>query len=151
MNKQKSVELLQLIATGLTEGALVHRLQGQLIKSLGFTKLGQKYLDHYAEEMAWAEKCYDRILDLGGEVKFEGAKERALCQDPIAYIQHDYEIQKVGVEYLYQHIHEVNGDSTTFDLLKAYLVDEEEDLYWSETALGLIEMIGKQNWLQTQL
>jgi bacterioferritin len=35
--------------------------------------------------------------------------------------------------------------------MKAYLADEEEDLYWSENALELIEKIGVQNWLITQL
>ena len=34
-----------------------------------------------------------------------------------------------------------------YDLLKAYLKDEEEDLYWSQGAMELIEKIGTQNWL----
>jgi bacterioferritin len=43
MDKQKSIEALQFFATGLTEGALVHKLQGQIFKAQGFGKLGQKY------------------------------------------------------------------------------------------------------------
>ncbi len=35
--------------------------------------------------------------------------------------------------------------------MKAYLADEEEDLYWSQNVLELIERIGKQNWLFTQV
>ena len=31
------------------------------------------------------------------------------------------------------------------------LKDEEEDLYWSQGALEMIEKIGKQNWLFTQV
>ena len=41
-------------------------------------------------------------------------------------------------------------DSTTLDLMKVYLKDEEEDMYWSEQQLDLCKMIGKQNYL-TQL
>ena len=41
--------------------------------------------------------------------------------------------------------------SSTYDLLKAYLKDEEEDLYWSQGAVELIEKIGVQNWLLLQL
>lgn len=37
---KKSIEVLQFFATGLTEGALVHKLQGQIFKSHGFSKLG---------------------------------------------------------------------------------------------------------------
>ena len=55
MDKQKSVEALQFFVTGLTEGALVHKLQGQMFKAQGFEKLGQKYIDHFGEEMEWVE------------------------------------------------------------------------------------------------
>ena len=41
-------------------------------------------------------------------------------------------------------------DTTTYDLMKVYLKDEEEDMYWSEQQLDLCKMIGKQNYL-TQL
>jgi len=47
--------MLQGIVTELTEGALVHKMQGQIFKSQGFEKLGQKYIDHYGEEMEWVE------------------------------------------------------------------------------------------------
>ena len=65
MDVKKSIEALQFFATGLTEGALVHKLQGQIFKSQGFEKLGQKYIDHFNEEMEWVEKFVERILDLG--------------------------------------------------------------------------------------
>ena len=45
----------------------------------------------------------------------------------------------------------VKDDPTTYDLLKDYLKDEEEDLYWSQGAVELIEKIGTQNWLLLQL
>ena len=151
MDAKKSIEALQFFATGLTEGALVHKLQGQIFKSQGFTKLGQKYIDHFNEEMEWVEKFYDRIIDLGGDVKFEGAKSRELCLDPVAYVKADLDIQKAGVDMLYKCIEQLPCDPTTYDIMKAYLADEEEDLYWSQEALELIEKIGVQNWLVKQL
>ena len=69
MDKQKSIEALQFFVTGLSEGAFVHKVQGQIFKAQGLTKLGEKYIGHYTEEMEWVEKFIDRILDLGGEVK----------------------------------------------------------------------------------
>lgn len=151
MDSKKSIEALQFFATGLTEGALVHKLQGQIFKSQGFTKLGQKYIDHFNEEMGWVEKFYDRIIDLGGDVKFEGAKDRVLCCDPVAYVKADLDIQKAGVELLYKCMETLTGDPTTYDIMKGYLADEEEDLYWSQEALELVEKIGEQNWLIRQL
>ena len=151
MEKQKSVEALQFFVTHLAEGAMVHKQQGMIIKSQGITKLGQKYIDHFNEEMGWVEKFTERILDLGGEVKFEGMKSRELICDPIEYVKADYAIQGPGVEMLMKCMEGLTNDPITYDLLKGYLKDEEEDLYWSQGALELIEKIGTQDWLMTQL
>ncbi len=151
MDKQNSLKALQFFATGLSEGAYVHKLQGQMFKSQGFTKLGEKYINHFNEEMGWVEKFVDRILDLGGEIKFEGMKDRALVADPIEYIKEDLKIQEAGVDLLYKCCETLVNDPTTYDIMKAYLADEEEDLYWSQGALDMIEKIGQQNWLFTQV
>lgn len=151
MDKQKSIEALQFFVTGLTEGAFVHKVQGQIFKSQGFSKLGEKYIGHYTEEMEWVEKFVDRILDLGGEVKAEGTKARALVNDPVAYIKADLDIQEKGVALLYDCVATLTADPTTYDIMKAYLADEEEDLYWSQEQLELIEKIGVQNWLNNQI
>ena len=151
MDSKKSIEALQFFVTGLTEGALVHKQQGLIFKSQGFEKLGQKYIDHFSEEMAWVEKFTNRILDLGGEIKFEGAKCRELILNPVDYIKADLKIQEDGVEMLYKCVETLTGDPTTYDIMKGTLADEEEDLYWSQNALELIECIGVQNWLVKQL
>ena len=100
MEAKKSIEALQFFVTGLTEGALVHKMQGQIFKSQGFAKLGEKYINHFNEEMGWVEKFVERMLDLGGNVKFDGAKARDLICDPVEYIKADLEIQKAGVDLL---------------------------------------------------
>ncbi len=41
MDKNKSIEALQFFTTGLTNGAFVHKVQGQILKSAGYTKLGE--------------------------------------------------------------------------------------------------------------
>ena len=151
METKKSIEALQFFVTHLAEGAIVHKQQGMIFKSQGFTKLGQKYISHFDEEMGWVEKFTERILDLGADVKFEGMKSRELINNPIEYVKADFAIQQPGVEMLMKCMAELKDDPTTYDLLKDYLKDEEEDLYWSQGALELIEKIGAQNWLFTQL
>ena len=151
MDAKKSIEALQFFATGLTEGALVHKLQGQIFKAKGFSKLGQKYVDHFTEEMEWVEKFNDRILDLGGEINAEGTKSRELIANPIDYIKEDLKIQVAGVDLLYKCMETLKDDPTTYEIMKGYLKDEEEDLYWSQGAVELIECIGVQNWLFTQV
>lgn len=151
MDKQKSIEALQFFVTHLSDGAFVHKLQGQIFNAQGFTKLGEKYIGHYDEEMGWVEKFADRILDLGGELKVEERKQRELLSDSVEYVKADLAIQQPGVELLRKCMASISEDATTYDLLKAYLADEEEDQYWSEEQLELIEKIGVQNWLVQQL
>ena len=151
MDKQKSIEALQFFVTGLSEGAFVHKVQGQIFKAQGFTKLGEKYIGHYNEEMEWVEKFIDRIIDLGGCPKVEKHEARELVCDPLEYIKDDLAIQVAGVELLRKCMGSVCEDYLTFDMLKAYLSDEEEDQYWSEGQLEFIEKIGYQNWLSTQM
>ncbi|MCR5533741.1 MAG: hypothetical protein K6F47_00980 [Bacteroidaceae bacterium] len=151
MDKKKSIETLQFFVTHLAEGAMVHKQQGMIFKAQGFTALGEKYIGHFNEEMGWVEKFTERILDLGGAIKFEGMKSRDFVCDPVEYVKADLAIQGPGVEMLQKCMEGVKDDPTTYDILKAYLLDEEEDLFWSEGQIELIEKIGVQNWLVKQL
>lgn len=151
MDSIKSLETLQAFATGLADGAYAHFVQGKYFESLGLKALGKKYLDHAEEEMGWVGKFFGRINDLGGDSLIEKRGERALVKDPVEYLKADLEIQKQGVAALYEVMPALAGDPTTYDIFKAYLADEEQDLYWSEEQEGLINLLGRENWLKTQL
>ena len=151
MDFTTTFQISEMIVNELAGSAFVHKMQGQFFVNQGFTKLGQKYLDHYTEEMGWVEKYTDRLLDLGYVPQVKVCNQTALIEDPKAYIEADLKLQKEGVETLYKVMPSLASDPTTYDLTKAYLLDEEEDLYWDEEQLGLIEKIGLQNWLVKQL
>ena len=151
MDFKNTIQISQMIINELAGSAFVHKMQGQLFKSQGFTKLGEKYIGHYTEEMEWVEKYTDRLLDLGVVPEVNVSSEAKLIEDPKAYIEADHKLQKEGVETLYKAMPALANDPTTYDLTKAYLLDEEEDQYWDEEQLDLIEKIGYQNWLVKQL
>ena len=151
MDKQKSINALQFFVTNLSNQAFGHKLQGKVFADQGFEKLGSKYMGHYDEEMGWVDKFIGRLLDLGGELKHENRPEGKLFNDPCEYIKCDLEVSVKGIEFLRNCMNEICGDVTTFDIMKEYLKDEEEDMYWSEAQLSLIEKIGYQNWLIKQL
>ena len=138
MDKRKSIEALQFFVTGLSEGAFVHKVQGQIFNSESFNKLGEKYIGHFNEEMEWVEKFIDRIIDLGGCPKVEKHDARELICDPLEYVKADLAIQVKGVDILR-------------NCMASLTDDQEEDLYWSEEQLELIEKIGYQNWLIKQM
>ena len=151
MDFNATLQVSQMIVNELAGSAFVHKMQGQLFKSQGFEKLGQKYIDHYTEEMEWVEKYTDRMLDLGCVPQVKVCNESTLVEDAKAYLEADLKLQREGVETLYNIMPSLAADPTTYDLTKAYLADEEEDLYWDEEQLDLIEKIGYQNWLIRQM
>lgn len=151
MDFTTTLQVSQLIVSELSGSSFVHKMQGLLFKSQGFEKLGQKYLDHYAEEMEWVEKYANRMLDLGCVPQVNIKNETTLINDAVEYINADMKLQREGVEQLYKLMPALAADPTTYDLTKAYLADEEEDLYWDEEQLELIAQIGKQNWLMKMM
>lgn len=151
MEFNNSLQVMQLIVNELAGSSFVHKMQGQLFKSQGFEKLGQKYMDHYTEEMGWVEKFTNRMLDLGCVPQVKVCNESALINDAVDYINADMKLQREGVEALYKMMPMLAADPTTYDITKAYLLDEEEDQYWDEEQMDMIEKIGYQNWLVKQM
>ena len=151
MANAKVIEGLQIIVTDLAQQADGHALQSRIFAAQGFSKLAEKYAEHATEERGWVEKCTDRLLELGVDVKLEAKKEGPVFKNPVEWVKYDLEVSKAGLAWLHEITEEARDDYTTFDILKAYYQDEEEDMYWGEAQLELIECIGKQNWLLQQL
>ena len=150
-DNKKIIEGLQVIVTDLAQQADGHAIQSKIFAAQGFSKLGEKYAEHATEERGYVDKCIDRILNLGGEVKNEAKKEAPVYTDVIEWIKYDLQVSKDGLAWLKDLTEEARDDYTTYDILKEYYQDEEEDMYWAEQQLELIEKIGLQNWLNHQI
>lgn len=150
-NNEALIQGLQAIVTALSQQADQHAMQARIFASEGFSKLDEKYAGHAEEERGYVTKCIDRILDLGGEVKVEEKKAMPVYKDPEDFVKFDLQVSKNALPGLSQLVEASRTDYTTFDLLKEYFEDEEQDMYWGETQLQLIEAIGKQNWLVQQV
>ena len=151
MDKQKSIQVLQAYATGLAAQSLAHKVQGKVFASQGLTKLANKYAEHAAEEMGYVDQFIDRIIDLGGKAKVEAAPAQPIFTDVVEFIKADLEVSVKEVPILMEVTASLSDDFKTYDILKAYALDEEEDMFWSQGQLELIEKIGLQNWLTKQL
>lgn len=147
MDKQKSIEALHFFVTNLNAQSFQHKLQAKIFGSIGYKKLEAKYLEHAEEEQGFVNQFIDRLLDLGGELKQEAVAAQTLYQDPVEFLKADYKVSVDGIELLRKCIDGIKDDLTTFDMMKEYLKDEEEDMYGSEEQLGLIDIIGAKPWL----
>ena len=150
-DKAKILEGLQVIVTNLSQQAAGHDIQSRIFASQGFTKLADKYKEHAEDERGYIQKCTDRILDLGGEVKLEAKKAAPVYTDAIEFIKYDLQASKDGLAWLAGLVECAREDYTTFDILKEYYQDEETDMAESEGELELIKLIGKENWYASQM
>lgn len=150
-DKAKIIEGLQTIVTDLEQQAAGHDIHARIFASQGFSKLADKYKEHAEEERGYVQKCTDRILDLGCEVKIEAKNALPVYTDAIEYMKYELQVSKDGLAWLAGIIECAREDYTTYDILKEYYQDEETDMYESEEKLGLIEKIGKENWYAKQM
>ena len=151
MKKDTSIQTLQAYATGLSTQSYAHKVQSKVFASLGLTKLAEKYAEHSSEEMGYVEQFIERLIDLGAQPKVQAAPEFPIFTDPVEFIKADLAISEREVPILMQLTASLSDDFKTYDILRAYALDEEEDMYWMQGQLDLIEKIGLQNWLVKQL
>lgn len=151
MNAQNAIQILQAYATGLSAQSRQHKVQSQVFASWGLKKLADKYADHSKEEAEWVDKMVARIIELGGEPKVEATPEQKIYKDVVEFIKADLAVSVKEVPVLGQVTLSLAEDMTTYDIMKAYYQDEEQDMYWMQGQLDLIECIGLQNWLVQQL
>ncbi|MBQ3680712.1 MAG: hypothetical protein II927_05180, partial [Paludibacteraceae bacterium] len=98
-------------------------------------------------EAEFVDQFIDRLIDLGGEIKQEAVAAQTLHTNVVEFLKADQKVSVEGVELLRKCIDGIKDDLTTFDIMKEYLKDEEEDMYWDEEQIGLIECIGAKPWI----
>ena len=74
-----------------------------------------------------------------------------IFENPVDFVRYDLQLSRSGLLLLKTMINDAKNDLITFNLLKDYYKDEEEDMYWGDQQLELIDMIGLQNWLIKQM
>lgn len=151
MEKNQTIARLQYYVTNLSAQSMQHRLEGKIFAAQGFSKLGDKYKEHAEEELGWVDKMIDRILDLGGKPALEQGPSMPVTDNICELLKMDQAISVAGIDALRKDTVNAGDDYATFEIYKAYLLDEEEDLSWTEQQLAMIECIGLQNWLTKQL
>ncbi len=150
-NKEETIKVLQMIVTELSANSFQHRIQSKIFGAQGFSKLEEKYAEHATEELEFVEQFMDRILDLGGTITQEQQPSKPIYNDVLEFIKADYQVSVDGIKTITELMESDIFDITTYDLMKEYLKDEEEDMYWSEGQIELVEKIGLQNFLFTFL
>lgn len=147
---EKVVATLQTLATGATGQATHRGIAAQIFAGQGFTQL-DKYAGHATEKRDFAGRFMARILDLDGQLQHAAQPAQQVFTDIKAYMQAEADISQKGIAALTPLLDHQLLDITSYDLVKAYIEDEVEDLNWTQQQLDLITLIGQQNYLTKML
>ena len=128
-------------------------LHSKMFKDWGYTKLGDYEYKESIDEMKHADQIIARILFLEGLPNVQDMHKVMIGEEPVECLECDLSLEEKALEDLKNAIidSEKLNDFVSRDLFRSILDSEEEHVDVIETHLGLVNKVGKENWLQSQI
>ncbi len=128
-------------------------LHARMYQDWGLKKLGDHEYHESIDEMKHADKLIKRILFLEGLPNLQELGKLLIGENTREMLECDLRLEHKGIPDLRAAIAycESVGDYASRELLEDILESEEEHIDWLETQLGLIDKVGLQNYLQSQM
>ena len=128
-------------------------LHARMFKNWGLKKLGDYEQHESIDEMKHADKLIERILFLDGLPNLQDLGKLMIGESVEECLKCDLQIEMIAhpdLKAAIAHCESV-GDYVSRELFEHILESEEEHIDWIETQLKLIESIGIQNYMQSQM
>lgn len=151
---QQVIEVLKQLLAGELAARDQYFAHSRLCADWGLEKLAEHYEHERQEESGHADAIIQRLLFLDTLPDLNQQDLINLGTDVPSMLKNDLQLEYQVQAALKAAIHicETQQDYVTREMLRVQLSDTEKDhAYWLEKQLGLINKIGLQNYLQSQL
>ena len=128
-------------------------LHARLWKNWGFERLAKHEMDESMVEMKQADKLIERIILLDGMPNLQNLNKLGIGETVPEGLNSDLGAERQSRDDLLASIKicEEASDFVSRALLRHILKDTEEHIDYLEAQLGLIDSVGLQNYLQSQM
>jgi bacterioferritin len=149
----KVIEFLNKALTNELTAINQYFLHARMYKNWGFSKLNEKEYHESIDEMKHADQLIERILFLEGLPNLQSLDKLMIGENPKEMLECDLKLELVAIPLLREAIAycESIKDYVSRDVFNHILENEEEHVDWLETQFELIEQVGLQNYLQSQM
>lgn len=148
------IDVLKTLLAGELAARDQYFIHSRMCDDWGLSKLYAHYEHERQEESSHADAIIRRILFLEGVPDLNNQDNLNVGSDVPSMFKNDLalEYHVVGALKAAMKICEEEQDYVTREMLRAQLDDTEQDhAYYLEKQLGLIDKIGLQNYLQSQM
>ena len=128
-------------------------LHSRMFNNWGYQRLGEHEYDEAVDEMKHADRLIARILFLEGLPKLQdldklmiGENVREALEGDLKLERHAHPMLKTAIAHC-----ESVGDYVSRELFEEIMESEEEHIDFLETQLDVIDEVGLQNYLQSQM
>lgn len=149
----KVIEMLNGVLTRELTAINQYFLHARMLQDWGLEKLGGMEYKASIDEMKHADELIKRILFLEGIPNVQKLDKINIGSNVEEIIKSDLAVENGAVPYLKDCIAyaETARDFVSRDLFSSILESEEEHVDWLETQQGLIDRVGVERYMQSQI